>query len=72
MTGTVWTGNSLENFAYEGKGREKLLESRRDFAYEGKGREKLLGAGGGVLSPFLLPSSHIREVCVCVCVCVCV
>ena len=28
-----------------------------------------MGAGGGVLSPFLLSASHIREESVCVCVC---
>ena len=60
MTETVWTGDSFENFAYEGKERKKLLESRDG----GRGR-----------CPFSLPPSFFpdeRGVCVCVCVCVCV
>ena len=45
MTGTVWTGDSLENFAYGGKGREKL--ARGPLWGPPKPRLKEMGIGRG-------------------------
>lgn len=50
MAGTVWTGTTL-GYLYRGRERKELLNEDE---------------AGGVLSPFLLSSSHIEEVCVCV------